>query len=279
MILDKNAPTSPLRFPGSKSRVIKKLIPFLDIKHFEYREPFLGGGSIFLTKKKAQNNWLNDKDRNLSLLWKVIKNNPQELCEKIDNNYPTIELWHEIKSTNYSNELDLAFKYFFLNRTNFSGIIGANPIGGLNQNSKYPIDCRWNPSSLKKRILACSKKLQNVKITSYDYKKLIKQDGDNVFLVLDPPYYKKGKDLYPVYMTPKEHEKLATLLKETEHKFFLTIDNCSETKELYSWANFLSHKQWFYTISSKKIKKGKELFITNFDIEKENSNSQKVINI
>jgi DNA adenine methylase len=41
---------SPLRYPGGKSRsvdLISKIIPDFD----EFREPFLGGGSIFIHTK------------------------------------------------------------------------------------------------------------------------------------------------------------------------------------------------------------------------------------
>lgn len=38
---------SPLRFPGGKSRGLKQIIPLIpDFE--EYREPMVGGGSIFL---------------------------------------------------------------------------------------------------------------------------------------------------------------------------------------------------------------------------------------
>ena len=53
---------SPLRYPGGKSRALKlisKLLPEFD----EYREPFLGGGSIFIYAKQRFPNkkfWVND---------------------------------------------------------------------------------------------------------------------------------------------------------------------------------------------------------------------------
>jgi len=42
---------SPLRYPGGKSKAIKqisKLIPSFD----EFREPFIGGGSVFIYLKQ-----------------------------------------------------------------------------------------------------------------------------------------------------------------------------------------------------------------------------------
>jgi len=261
---------SPLRYPGSKAKIFKKLLPYINIRHKEYREPFLGGASIFLTKPQAETSWLNDKDENIATLWNVIKNRPDELCNIIDMVHPTIDLWKIISNENYiTDEITRAFRCLFLNRTNYSGILNAKPIGGFSQSSKYKIDCRWNQNILKQRIMHCSSLLRNTKITSLNFDEIIEENGTDVFIVIDPPYYQKGSMLYPISMTPHEHKHLSDLLRYTTHKFLLTIDDCDTVRKLYSWANFTYTEQWFYTINSQQgnCKMGKELFITNFDIK------------
>ncbi|MYD39123.1 MAG: DNA adenine methylase, partial [Chloroflexi bacterium] len=42
---------SPLRYPGGKSRAIKQILRHLPARIDEYREPFVGGGSVFLAVK------------------------------------------------------------------------------------------------------------------------------------------------------------------------------------------------------------------------------------
>ena len=37
---------SPLRFPGGKSRALKQILPIIP-EFKEYREPMVGGGSVF----------------------------------------------------------------------------------------------------------------------------------------------------------------------------------------------------------------------------------------
>ncbi|BCU98767.1 MAG: hypothetical protein CM15mV23_1480 [Eurybiavirus sp.] len=39
---------TPLRYPGGKSRAVSKLFQFLPEHITEFREPFLGGGSLLL---------------------------------------------------------------------------------------------------------------------------------------------------------------------------------------------------------------------------------------
>ena len=266
---------SVLRYPGGKTRVLDRIIPILsDIEHNEFREVFVGGGSVFLNKKLQANtnnnidNWINDKDSNISALWKVIKSNPEGLIDMIRENYPDVDLWEFWKNKKIKSlsRLEKAFRLLFLNRTNFSGIISAKPIGGIeNQDTAtYQIDCRWNSDLLIRRIRNISELLNNVRITTKNYSQVINAKGDQVLLFLDPPYYQKGEMLYDEYMTPRQHKYLAKLLKETEHKFLLTIDNCEKIRKLYSWAN-IKNEEWKYTINSDKNKIGKELFITNFD--------------
>ncbi|MDU5143668.1 MAG: DNA adenine methylase [Paenibacillus dendritiformis] len=261
---------SPLRFPGSKSKVINKLRPFFSFPHKEYREPFVGGGAIFFAKQKAPINWLNDKDENVSNFLQVIKNNPFELCELVNSIAPTVEIWQKFRGERQQENVDpiqKAFRFLFFNRTNYSGIYNANPIGGLKQKSQYKISCRWNSEMLCKRIIECAKKLRDSKITNYDFKQVILKEGEDVFLMVDPPYYEKGSSLYPVFMSPDDHKELAYLLMNSPHYFLLTIDDCEEVREMYSWANIILPQNWFYTVNSKKKDNvGKELFVTNLPI-------------
>lgn len=40
-------PKSPLRYPGGKSRALKQILPHVPLNISEFREPFVGGGSVF----------------------------------------------------------------------------------------------------------------------------------------------------------------------------------------------------------------------------------------
>lgn len=261
---------SPLRYPGAKSKVLKKFVKYFKINHTEYREPFVGGGSIFLGKHSVNNNILNDKDFNVYTFLTVVRDKPHLLCEIIRNTYPTVEMWLEKRHTrtNTLSDIEVAFNFLFFNRTNYSGIYLANPLGGLAQNSKYKIDCRWNSEKLCEKIFNMSFKLKNSKITNLDFTEIINLPGKNVLMVIDPPYYKKGNSLYQSKMSHDDHLRLSEVLKTTQHKYLLTIDDCEETREIYlNKTTFLNQESWKYTIHSKKNdNNGKELFISNFPI-------------
>jgi DNA adenine methylase len=66
---------SPLRYPGGKSRAVEtiaRLLPDFD----EFREPFLGGGSVFVYVKQRFPNkkyWINDLYTEFYTSWKCCK--------------------------------------------------------------------------------------------------------------------------------------------------------------------------------------------------------------
>ena len=79
---------TPLRYPGGKSRACVKMDQFIpDLKDYkEFREPFLGGGSVALhiTKKYPHLNiWVNDLYEPLFNFWCQLQDYGSELEKKI----------------------------------------------------------------------------------------------------------------------------------------------------------------------------------------------------
>ena len=77
---------TPLRYPGGKSRACVKMDPYIpDLRDYkEYREPFLGGGSvaIYITKKYPDLKiWVNDLYEPLYNFWKVLRDDGDVLYE------------------------------------------------------------------------------------------------------------------------------------------------------------------------------------------------------
>ena len=75
---------TPLRYPGGKSRACTKIGQFLPnmYTYREFREPFLGGGSvaIYLTKMyPTLSIWVNDLYEPLVNFWKEIQHSGEEL--------------------------------------------------------------------------------------------------------------------------------------------------------------------------------------------------------
>jgi len=229
----------PFRWAGGKFYALKILQRFwINIEHNEFREPFLGGGSMFWSKKKVKDNWVNDIDEDLVFLLNYISVPKQK--EKLlklfaDEMEASKEVYEKVKNIKPKNGLERAYRYFYLNRTSFSGKMKNPSWGYLPKRSLPPY--RWH-----ERINPCSEKIQGVKITNLDFEEVIlapaMTKGNKVLMFLDPPYYLANQEGYYAKSFKKDdHIRLAKTLKKAKHKFFLTYDDCEEIRDLYSWAN------------------------------------------
>ena len=249
-----------LRFPGGKFYGLKKIKPFLKIFHDEYREPFVGGGSVFLSKRLASKvNWVNDIDTDLINFYQIIQNRDsrKELYELLTNEIASRKHHAEVKSMIPKDKIEQAFRFFYLNRTSFSGIM-VNPRWGYLLGSSVTPD-RWTNI-----IDPVSKKLENVRITCLDFREVIKEkSNNNVLMYIDPPYFKASKAIYNNEFTKKDHVDLCKILQKTSYKFILSYENCNEIKDNYEWAN-INEINWTYFMSEARRQEGKELIITNF---------------
>lgn len=152
---------SPLRYPGGKNKLAAFIanICLENNINDHYIEPYSGGASIalFLLLEGFVNRiTINDKDISIFAFWSSILNHTEELCNLIKDTDITIEIWKKQKiiqnNKNDCNLLELGFSTFFLNRTNYSGIINGGAMGGISQNGSYKIDCRFNKNDLIDRI-------------------------------------------------------------------------------------------------------------------------------
>ncbi len=262
----------PLRYPGGKFYAIKILRRFWQsVDYDDYREPFAGGASVFFTKSKVENNWLNDIDSELITTYKIMQSSElrEKLIEMLSVETASKKRWREIFEFEPSNELETAYRYYYLNRTSFSGKM-VSPGWGYRPKRSLPPE-RWH-----ERITPCGKKLENVKITDKDFEDVInaKSNGAKTLIFADPPYFNPPKKKhYRNGFEYQDHIRLCENLRNTSHNFFLTYDDVPEIRKLYRWAN-IHEVEFFYRVENSNIQKGNrrlgfELVITNYEIPKQ----------
>ena len=159
----KNRILLPFRWAGGKYYAISKLKQFWEnFEHDEYREPFLGGGSVYWAKQKVKFNWLNDIDDGLIRTLKYIQDskNRKKLLELFEyEKEATKEKHTAVKNITPKTELDFVYQYYYLNRTSFSGKM-KNPSWGYRPKRSLP------PHRWEERIVPCGEKLKDVKLTN-----------------------------------------------------------------------------------------------------------------
>ena len=260
---------SPFRYPGGKFYALKKLLPFIScVEHDEYREPFIGGGSVFFAKPKVKFNWINDLESDLITTYKSIADlqKRKNLCQRICRETASRERHAEIKNYQPQTSCDVAFKTFYLNRTSYSGII-HKPAWGYKEGKSSP------PPNWVNFLEKAGEKIQDVTITNLDFEDVINASpkGKTVLLYLDPPYYHADqKRAYTKSFVEKDHLRLAENLRSSDFYFCLSYDDCQEIRELYDWAK-IYELSWLYNTANKKGEsrdKGNELIITNYKVSR-----------
>ena len=259
---------SPFRYAGGKFYALKHILPFINcVSHDEYREPFVGGGSVFFAKSKSEINWINDLEIDIINVYRAFSD--QSLCEtiieRLQNEIATKQRHSEIKDWQPEDFIDKVYRTFYLNRTSYCGIINS-PAWGYKEGKSSP------PQNWGNFIRSVQPKLTNVNITSLDFSDVITAppQGKSVLLYLDPPYFKADqKRAYTKSFELSDHVRLSELLKDTPYHFCLSYDNVDEVKELYSWAN-IYERSWLYNtanIRGEARSLGAELIITNYKVE------------
>jgi DNA adenine methylase len=274
---------SPLRYPGGKSRAIKQIVPLIPAFK-EYREPFVGGGSLlFALKQRIRNNVIfkiNDLNNDLYCFWKIVRDKNKELVEAIqqikDKKTDGKKLCAHFRENIGTDEFERAVRFFVLNRITFSGLADS---GGY---SEQAFKRRFTQSSID-RIRLIEPVLKDVIITNDDYEDSIKDGGNEVFIFLDPPYWKATKkrlygkdgDLHLSF----DHERFAKIMKQSKHKWLITYDDCEVVRNFFKFAHIYEWELQYGMNNYKQThaKKGKELFISNYEIDEKISKNAKLV--
>lgn len=270
---------SPLRFPGGKSRLVKEIASMMPSEVFkghsnnlswEYREPFFGGGSMLFylknnkEKLRFQHYKIGDDFQILFNFWNICKNDFERLNNQVNLAKDALkdkELFEQSKKT-IANPQKLDFHkaaaFFILNRITFSGLTLS---GGY---SKTSHESRFKDSHIA-RLRDANLALKDVDIRNADYTELLFEEGDNVWIFMDPPYDIKSDNLYGKAGSMHkgfDHVKFAEDCKQCEHKWLITYNDNENIRKLFSWANI--HEQKVKYSLNSKAKERLELFITNY---------------
>jgi len=282
---------SLFRYPGgkSKSAVQKKILAYKPSQTQEFREAFVGGGGIFFGLKPTthlKKRWINDINGDLISVYEALRDRPSEFiaaCRAIKPAQPD-EPKAPTKTENgakYNQRLgevfrkfaadpnmDQALRYFFINRTVWAGRVNYSRASRL----YYSNPSGWNITAKPGYLEKIAEHLQTppLKITTGSYEPLLAEPGDDVWVYLDPPYYRDTElaatdKLYAFGFTHEQHVKLAEDIKNSKHKICLSYDNHPIIKDLYKGLN-IDETSWKYSGTSQKVKTdGQELIITNYE--------------
>lgn len=274
-----------IRYPGGKSRALKKISKYIPNDFDEYREPFLGGGSVFLMLKRKHPErrfWVNDINPSVYAFWKIAQDDNERMVDRLselkerttkNNGNMDVDLVKNtflvcrkiIKST--VNLLDRAVCFYYLNKTSFSGLTENGTCSPLAWQQNFSLEGIEALRELEPL-------LQGVRITNLDYSELLGGD-DCIFTYCDPPYdlskqnaalYGRNGNLHKNF----DHEKFFQEIRGCQNQFLITYNDNEHIRSLASGLN-IATEQMRYTMRQTgkrrdKSKTGNELFIRNAEV-------------
>jgi DNA adenine methylase len=237
---------SPLRYPGGKAALaglFADLIRKVGIEDCTYVEPYAGGagaGIALLREGIVSRLVINDIDPAVHAFWTAVTQDNTSFVDWVEEVPLTIDEWRRQREIyrNPRNSPDILGRaFFYLNRTNRSGVLRAGVIGGLAQTGNYKINARFNRDTLADRLRAIGNVASAIEVTALDGRTVISKHAGrtNSFLYIDPPYVKAGGRLYLNSFEARDHQALATAVDEVHGAHWLmTYDDSPYIAKLYA---------------------------------------------
>ena len=268
---------TPLRYPGGKSRACIKLDTFFpDLSNYsEFREPFLGGGSvaIHVTKKYPKIKiWVNDLYEPLTNFWQQLQHEGNYIykqLQQLKSRYPDPSsargLFLDAKKiiNDWKTDAkDRAVAFYIVNKCSFSGLTESSSF------SKQASDSNFSMRGIE-RIPGFSQLIERWKITGLSYEDML-SDEKSVFTYLDPPYdikdnlYGKKGNMHKSF----DHDQFASNCDHHTGHQLISYNSSQLVKDRFSGWN-VSQFNHTYTMRSvgqymKNQQQRQELVIYNY---------------
>jgi DNA adenine methylase len=273
---------TPLRYPGGKSRAVVKLFQYFpDLENYnEFREPFVGGGSVALEVTKRYPNisvWVNDLYEPLVNFWKQLQTRSDALyvmLKAYKEDYSTPDQARELFNAskvdlNDKEKPDLcrAAAFYVVNKCSFSG---------LTESSSFSAQASENNFSMNgiEKLPGYSKLITNWKITNYSYDYLFEDYNPRAFVYLDPPYdikdnlYGNKGSMHKSF----DHDKFAEDCNKYEFDMMVSYNSDQLVKQRFSqsWWKAIEFAHT-YTMRSvgdymREQHQRKELILINYEV-------------
>ena len=273
---------TPLRYPGGKSRACIKMDQYFpDLRNYvEFREPFLGGGSVALHVSKKYPHLkitVNDLYEPLVNFWQQLQMFGDELQKKLSDYKSTHpdpesarELFtnsKEILNAKEQSSLDRAVAFYIVNKCSFSG---------LTESSSFSQQASISNFSLRgiEKLSKYSELISNWHINGYSYEYLMENNmHEGIFMYLDPPYdikdnlYGKKGSMHSGF----DHDKFAKDCDKYDIPMLISYNSDQLVKDRFKNWN-AAEFDLTYTMRSvgeyMRDQKGrKELLLFNYGIE------------
>lgn len=279
--------SSPIRWAGSKKRVLNDMLLSFEPNKENYIEPFLGSGVVLinvlnnLDTLAYKNFYVNDINSNIINFYKTLQSHPKQLIAsltQLSNLYNSADIkekekiYYSIREAFNFSDKDKAVNFYFLMKVGFNGVYRENKSGKFNVPFGRKEKIIIQPEYLNK----IAKMIKNVHFFNLSYEDFIqvlqkKKITDNSFIYCDPPYIPEDKSINKKRVlytsTMFEHNKFAKFMSKLNHsKIIISMSDSTLANKIYG--NLFYKKKLcdiVRTINPQKLFKSKEVLFSNYD--------------
>lgn len=216
---------------GGKSQLSKIIIPKIP-EHTCYVEPFAGAAWVFWKKEESKVEVLNDINKDLITLYRVIQNHLEEFVRYFKWSLISRDEFYRLKTVNPDTLTDIqrAARFYYLQRNAFGGKIEGCNFGYAT--TRYS---RLNLLRIEEELSAAHIRLAQTYIECLNYDDIIKRyDKPHTFFYIDPPYWNCEKDYGKEIFAKADFLNLADILRNIQGKFLLSLNDVPEVREIFA---------------------------------------------
>lgn len=213
---------------GGKRRLAKQILPLFPA-HTCYVEPFCGAAALFFMKEPSKTEVLNDVNRELVTLYRVLQNHLEEFMRQFKWALVSRKIFEWLQDTppEVLTDIQRAARFYYLQRTAFGGKITGQSFGTATTGAP-----RFNLLRLEEDLSEAHLRLSRVYIEHLGWRECIERyDREHTFFYMDPPYW--GTEGYGVEFGIEQYELIAERLRSIKGKAIVSVNDIPEMRKAF----------------------------------------------
>lgn len=284
---------SPIRWAGSKKKILNEMLNTFPKNKKNYIEMFLGSGVVLLNVLDNQsilnyrNFYVNDVNSNIINFYILLRDNINEVIKKmkkLETNYNSLSMdekehyYYKIRDdfNNMQSGDEKAILFYFLMKTGFNGVYRENKNGKFN----VPFGRKDKIVVNEEYLQRISNSIKKVKFYNLEYKEFLKvmksnKTLDDSFIYCDPPYLpddelvSQKQELYT--SDSFNHKLFFEHIIELRQKsdIMISMADSKIANIIYNNKPFnrIDMREIVRTINPKKLFSSKEVAYINYELE------------
>lgn len=253
-----------LGWVGGKSQLTSTIIPLIP-PHKAYVEVFAGAAWMLFRKPPSQVEIINDINRDLTTLYKVVQHHLEEFMRYFKWVLISREEFDRFKALDPAQMTDIqrAARFFYLIKGGFGSRL-TNPSFGIGATQKP----RINLLRLEEDLSEAHMRLARVFVDNRPYEQCISRfDKSGTFFYVDPPYW-DCEDYYGKGVFAKaDFERLHSLLAASKGQWIVSINDVPPIRALFKDFH-IKPVATSYSVAAGQRQSVTELLIANFKLPK-----------